>query len=282
MIKEINTQLIEDAVARLCVDANKVLPQDLCSKIESCENCENNPLANDILGDLQSNIEAAKELDVPVCQDTGMAVVFLEIGQDVHLVGKLLEDAVNDGVAKGYEDGFLRKSVVADPILRVNTNNNTPAVIHTSIVAGDEVKITVAPKGFGSENMSRIYMLTPAATEETIINCVVETIKEAGGNPCPPLVVGVGIGGDFELAAILSKKALCRPVSQRNSHEYYRELEDKILKAINDTGVGPQGFGGDTTALAVNIEKFATHIAGLPVAVNIGCHVTRHKTEIIK
>ncbi len=282
MIKEINTSLIEEAVARLCVEANKVLPQDLCSKLKECEGCETNSLAKDILADLQRNIDAATELDIPVCQDTGMAVVFMEIGQDVHFTGKLLRDAVNEGVARGYNEGLLRKSVVSDPILRSNTNNNTPAVLHTEIVAGNEVKITVAPKGFGSENMSKIYMLTPAASEEEIIECVVSTVKTAGGNPCPPLVVGVGIGGDFELSAILSKKALCRSISQRNGDKYYAQLEEKMLKRINETNVGPQGFGGNTTALAVNIEKYATHIASLPLAVNIGCHVTRHKTEIIK
>ena len=282
MVKEINTSRIEEAVKRLCIEANKVLPEDLCRRLDGCEKCESNPLAKDILSDLKENIAAAKELNIPVCQDTGMAVVFLEIGQDVHLEGKLLNDAVNDGVAAGYKEGLLRKSVVSDPIQRVNTDDNTPAVIHTSVVAGDEVKVTVAPKGFGSENMSRIYMLTPAATEEKIIECVVDAVKTAGGNPCPPLVVGVGIGGDFELSALLSKKALCRPVEERHPEEYYRLLEEKMLTAINETGVGPQGFGGDTTALAVNIEKFATHIAGLPLAVNIGCHVTRHKTETIK
>ena len=282
MINEINTNRIEEAVKRLCIEANKVLPEDLCSRINACEKCEKNPLAKNILSDLKSNLSAARELDIPVCQDTGMAVVFVEIGQDVHLVGKLLTDAINDGVAAGYTEGLLRKSVVADPIERVNTDDNTPAVIHTSIVDGDEVKITVAPKGFGSENMSRVYMPTPAATEEKIIECVVDAVKTAGGNPCPPLVVGVGIGGDFELSALLSKKALCRPVSERHPEEYYRNLEEKMLTAINGTKVGPQGFGGDTTAFAVNIEKYATHIAGLPLAVNIGCHVTRHKTEIIK
>ncbi len=282
MIKEIDTAKIKDAVKRLSIEANKVLPADLCARINLCGKCEKNPLAKNILSDLQANLDAAVELDVPICQDTGMAVVFLEIGQDVHLTGQLLTDAVNQGVAEGYTEGLLRKSVVDDPIKRVNTDDNTPAVIHTSIVAGNEVKLTVAPKGFGSENMSRIYMLTPAATEEKIIECVVDAVKNAGGNPCPPLVVGVGIGGDFELSALLAKKALCRGVSERHPEEYYRELEEKMLIAINETGVGPQGFGGDTTALAVNIEKYATHIAGLPLAVNIGCHVTRHKTEIIK
>jgi len=282
MINEISTDRIKEVVKRLCIEANKVLPEDLCSRINACESCEKNPLAKNILSDLKSNLTAAAELDIPICQDTGMAVVFLEIGQDVHLTGKLLTEAVNEGVAEGYTEGLLRKSVVADPIKRVNTNDNTPAVIHTEIVEGSEVKVTVAPKGFGSENMSRVYMLTPAATEDKIIECVVDAVKTAGGNPCPPLVVGVGIGGDFELSALLSKKALCRPIGQRHPDAYYCELENRMLEAINETNIGPQGFGGDTTALAVNVEKYATHIAGLPLAVNIGCHVTRHKTEIIK
>ena len=210
-----------------------------------------------------------------------MAVVFLEIGQDVHFVGGSLEGAVNDGVRKGYTDGLLRKSVVADPIRRVNTNDNTPAIIHTRIVDGDNVKITVAPKGFGSENMSGIRMLTPAATREDIISAVVDIVKTAGSNPCPPMVIGVGIGGDFEYAAILAKRALCRSGDERNSDPYYAEMEADMLSSVNALGIGPQGFGGKTTALYVNIESFATHIAGLPVAVNIGCHVTRHATEIL-
>ena len=227
------------------------------------------------------NLDAAKKLDIPICQDTGMAVVFAEIGQDVHLVGGDFEKAVNDGVALGYTEGLLRKSVVSDPLERINTNDNTPAVIHTRIVSGESVKITVAPKGFGSENMSRIKMFTPSATKEEIMDFVVETVKIAGGNPCPPVVLGVGIGGDFESCAILSKKALCRDVNVRNPKKLYSEMEEVLLERINGTNIGPQGFGGKTTALAVNVETAPTHIAGLPVAVNVGCHVTRHKTIIL-
>ena len=281
MIREINSDKILEAVASLCVMANKTLPEDLCNCISCSKNNETNILAKDILNDLEKNISAAREYDIPVCQDTGMAVVFVEIGQDVHIVGDLLEDAINKGIAKGYENGYLRKSVVKDPINRINTNDNTPGIIHTQIVKGDKIKITVAPKGFGSENMSRIYMLNPSVSEEDIIDKVVETVILAGGNPCPPLVVGVGIGGDFEMAAILSKKALCRSVSKHNEDDYYANLEKKILDRINKTGIGPQGFGGDTTALAVLIETYPTHIAGLPLAVNIGCHVSRHKSIII-
>lgn len=282
MIKEINTSLIESSIASLCIEANKTLPCDLCRAIDNAQNCETLPLAKDILGDLKSNIEAAKNLNIPICQDTGMAVVFMEIGQDVHFTGKPLKEAVNCGVRLGYEEGLLRKSVVADPLRRKNTNDNTPAILHTEIVSGDKVKITVAPKGFGSENMSEIYMLNPSATQEDIIAKVVETVKIAGGNPCPPIVLGIGLGGDFELSALLSKKALCRPVSERNSDPFYAELEQKILIAVNESGVGPQGFGGKTTALAVNIMQYATHIAGLPLAINIGCHVTRHKTIVLE
>ena len=227
------------------------------------------------------NLDSAKKLDIPICQDTGMTVVFAEIGQDVHLVGGDFEKAVNDGVALGYTEGLLRKSVVSDPLERVNTNDNTPAVIHTRIVSGESVKITVAPKGFGSENMSRIKMFTPSATKEEIMDFVVETVKIAGGNPCPPVVLGVGIGGDFESCAILSKKALCRDVNVRNPKKLYSEMEEVLLERINGTNIGPQGFGGKTTALAVNVETAPTHIAGLPVAVNVGCHVTRHKTIIL-
>jgi fumarate hydratase subunit alpha len=282
MIKEIDTKRIEQAVAELCIQTNKILPTDLSNAI-SCAKCsECSDLGKDILEDLEKNIEAAKELDIPVCQDTGMAVVFLEIGQDVHLVGKPLKEAINCGVRKGYCEGLLRKSVVSDPLLRVNTDDNTPAIIHTEIVEGDKIKLTVAPKGFGSENMSRIYMLTPAADKQTIIDKVVETVKLAGGNPCPPMVIGVGIGGDFELSAYLSKKALCRPISVPNANPFYAELEEEILNAVNKTGVGPQGFGGSTTALSVAVEQYPTHIAGLPLAINIGCHVTRHKTIVIE
>ena len=280
-MREIDVALITDCIEALCIDANKVLPTDLCGKICAARQSESNVGAKGILADLERNIEAAKELDVPVCQDTGMAVIFLEIGQDVHLVGGNLTAAVNEGVRRGYDRGYLRKSVVADPLRRKNTDDNTPAVIHTTIIDGDSVNITVAPKGFGSENMSGVRMLTPSATREEVIAAVVDIVKAAGSNPCPPMVVGVGIGGDFEYAALLAKKALCRSADTPNPDEYYAALEQDMLTAVNQTGIGPQGFGGDTTALYVNIEQYPTHIAGLPVAVNIGCHVTRHKSAKI-
>ena len=273
--------LVRDAVAELCIKANKCLPDDIVSTIEKAQGSEKNPLAKEILNDICKNCALAKEYDIPVCQDTGMAVVFLKIGQDVHFVGGNLNDAVNEGVKIGYEKGLLRKSVVLDPLNRVNTNDNTPAVIHLEIVGGEEVEITVAPKGFGSENMSKIYMLTPFDSRAGVINSVLDCVKKASGNPCPPIVVGVGIGGDFEQCALLSKKALLRDIGRRNADPYYGELETELLEKINDLGIGPQGFGGNTTALAVNIETAPTHIAGLPVAVNIGCHVTRHKTKRI-
>ncbi|MBQ2816268.1 MAG: fumarate hydratase [Clostridia bacterium] len=280
-MKEIDVSIIKESIAALCIKANKRLTPDLVDAIKRATETETSPLAKSIMSDIELNLEAADELSLPICQDTGMAVIFLEIGQDIHFVGGSLEDAVNEGVRKGYTDGLLRKSVVADPIRRVNTNDNTPAIIHTRIVDGDSVKITVAPKGFGSENMSGIRMLTPAATREDIINAVVDIVKTAGSNPCPPMVIGVGIGGDFEYAAILAKRALCRSGDERNSDPYYAELEADMLLSVNALGIGPQGFGGNTTALYVNIESFATHIAGLPVAVNIGCHVTRHATVIL-
>ena len=280
-MKEINVSKVRDAVAELCIEANKVLPDDITCAIEKAKLSEENPLAKEILNDLCKNCQMAKELDVPVCQDTGMAVVFLKIGQDVHFVGGNLNAAVNEGVKIGYEKGLLRKSVVSDPINRVNTGDNTPAVIHLEIVDGDEVEITVAPKGFGSENMSKIYMLTPFDSRKGVVDSVLDCVKKASGNPCPPIVVGVGIGGDFEECALLSKKALCRDTSKPNENPFYKELEEELLNEINKTGIGPQGFGGVTTALAVNIETAPTHIAGLPVAVNIGCHVTRHKTKRI-
>ena len=273
--------LVRDAVAELCIKANKCLPDDIVSTIEKAQGSEKNPLAKEILNDICKNCALAKEYDIPVCQDTGMAVVFLKIGQDVHFVGGNLNDAVNEGVKIGYQKGLLRKSVVSDPLNRVNTNDNTPAVIHLEIVDGDEVEITVAPKGFGSENMSKIYMLTPFDGRNGVIDSVLDCVKKASGNPCPPIVVGVGIGGDFEQCALLSKKALCRDTRLRNENPYYKELEEELLEKINELGIGPQGFGGNTTALAVNIETAPTHIAGLPVAVNIGCHVTRHKTKRI-
>ena len=280
-MREISVKCISEAVEKLCIKANKILPSDLAENIGRCKSCERNNLAKDILSDLEANLDAAIELDIPICQDTGMAVVFLEIGQDVHFTDGNLYDAVNEGVHNGYINGFLRCSVVGDPLRRVNTKDNTPAVIHTTIVDGENVKITVAPKGFGSENMSKLKMLTPASGREDIINYVLDCVKIAGGNPCPPIVLGIGIGGDFEQCAVLAKKALCRSVSVKNSDEFYREMEAEILERVNKLDIGPQGFGGDTTALSVAIETAPTHIAGLPVAVNFGCHVTRHSTQII-
>lgn len=281
-MKEIDVSRISDTVARLCIEANKILPDDIKRAIENAVGCEQNPLGKSVLCDLCENMDAAARLDIPVCQDTGMAVVFLEIGQDIHLTGGDLYDAVNDGVKNGYHDGLLRKSVVSDPLRRVNTDDNTPAVIHTKIVSGDRIRITVAPKGFGSENMSGIKMLTPAHSRQGVIDAVLEIVKSASNNPCPPMVIGVGIGGDFEQCAYLSKLALCRSIDVRNSDDYYCELENELLEKINALDIGPQGFGGNTTALAVNIEYAPTHIAGLPVAVNIGCHVTRHRSEVIE
>ena len=272
---------ITQKVRELCISANKVLPCDLTDRIDKCAGCETSALGRSIFDDMKANIAAAKELDIPVCQDTGMAVVFVEVGQDVHIEGDLLEDAVNKGVRMGYTEGLLRCSVVRDPLRRVNTGDNTPAVIHTRIVAGDRIKITVAPKGFGSENMSRLRMFTPASGREDIIAYIAETAKIAGGNPCPPMVLGVGIGSDFEGCALLAKKALCRSLDTPNPDEFYRAMETDALTAVNATGVGPQGFGGSVTALAVNIEAAPTHIAGLPVAVNVGCHVTRHASAEI-
>ena len=281
MIREISVEKITETVSELCIRANKKLPCDIEEKISSAEKCETCDLAKSVLNDLKRNITAAGEYDLPICQDTGMAVVFLRIGQDVHLTGGSLYAAVNEGVRQGYEKGLLRKSVVGDPLNRVNTNDNTPAVIHTVITEGDKVKITVAPKGFGSENMSGVKMLTPFDGRAGVVNAVLEIVKKASNNPCPPMVVGVGIGGDFEQCALLSKLALCRSTDKRNPDPFYKELEDELLEKINLLDIGPQGFGGKTTALAVNIEKAPTHIAGLPVAVNIGCHVTRHATEVI-
>lgn len=280
-MREIDSKLISDTIAELCVEANLHLPCGMRECIENAAKSEKSELCKSVLGDITANIDAAKELSVPICQDTGMAVVFAEIGQDVHIVNGSFEEAVNTGVAKGYVDGKLRLSIVCDPLQRVNTNNNTPAVIHTRIVDGDKIKLTVAPKGFGSENMSRLKMFTPSATKEDIINFVIDTVSVAGSNPCPPIVVGVGIGGDFEYSAYLAKKALCRDLNTRNPEPLYNEMEQTMLAEINKLGIGSQGFGGTVTALYVNIEQAPTHIAGLPVAVNMGCHVTRHAEKII-
>ena len=281
-MREINASLITETVSRLCIDANLHLPCGMKECISSCIDKEESPLGKSVLGDIVSNIDCADELGVPICQDTGMAVIFAEVGQDVHIVGGAFEDAVNTGVADGYVKGRLRLSIVGDPLLdRKNTNNNTPAVIHTRIVPGDKISLMVAPKGFGSENMSRLKMFTPSATRQDIVDFVAETVSVAGSNPCPPIVVGVGIGGDFEYSAYLAKKALCRDLAERNPDPDYAQIEQDMLTAINKLGIGSQGFGGTVTALYVNIEKSATHIAGLPVAVNIGCHVTRHAHEVI-
>lgn len=279
-MREIKAETITETVARLCVQANLRLPCGMRECIENAAKSEESPICKSVLGDITANLDCADELGVPICQDTGMAVIFAEIGQDVHISGDF-EDAVNQGVARGYVDGKLRLSVVSDPLERVNTGDNTPAIIHTRLVSGDKIRLTVAPKGFGSENMSRLKMFTPSASQEDIVNFVVETTSIAGSNPCPPIVVGVGIGGDFEQCALLAKKALCRDLSVRNPKPLYAELERKMLDGINRLGIGSQGFGGTVTALYVNIEQAPTHIAGLPVAVNMGCHVTRHSEAII-
>lgn len=275
-MREIDVKELTSCIKQLCIQANKELPCSVKKAISKAREQECSEICKSVLGDLEENIQAAKELDVPVCQDTGMAVVFLEIGQDVHFVGGDLNEAVNEGVRQGYLEGLLRLSVVADPIRRGNTNDNTPAILHTSIIPGDKVKIMVAPKGFGSENMSAIRMFTPSATRQEIIGFVVDTVRKAGSNPCPPVIVGVGIGGDFEQCALLAKQALCRDLDQPNPDPFYAELEQEMLQQVNQLGIGSQGFGGDVTALGLNIETYATHIAGLPVAVNMGCHVTRH------
>ncbi len=279
-MRVVKAEDITKTVKELCIDANRILPCDLEKLIGESVDKETNETGKSILGDICANMDAAREMNIPVCQDTGMAVIFVEVGREVYIDGNF-EDAVNEGVRQGYVDGLLRKSVVRDPIRRGNTDDNTPAIIHTRIVDGDKIKITAAPKGFGSENMSRLKMFTPSATIDEIVGFVTETVKVSGSNPCPPIVLGVGIGGDFEMVAYLAKKALCRDVSERNPDPFYAELEQRMLEEANKTGVGPQGFGGDTTALAVNIETYPTHIAGLPVAVNVGCHVTRHKTAEI-
>lgn len=272
----IEVDKVTETIKEMCIEANYFLTEDMEQALFSAKETEKSDLGKRILDQLQENLRIAGEDGIPICQDTGMTVVFMEIGQDVHFTGGLLEDAVNEGVRKGYEEGFLRKSVVADPLIRENTKDNTPAVIYYEIVQGDKVKITVAPKGFGSENMSRVFMLKPADGIEGVKDAVLTAIKDAGPNACPPMVVGVGIGGTFEKCALLAKKALTRPVNEHSAIPYVKELEEELLERINKTGIGPGGLGGITTALAVNINTYPTHIAGLPVAVNICCHVNRH------
>lgn len=275
-MRTIHTEEIISNIRQMCIEANHMLTPDMQKALECAVTDEKSPIGQKVLGQLQDNLQIAQEDTIPICQDTGMAVVFLEIGQDVHFEGGSLTDAINEGVRQGYVDGYLRKSVVKDPLIRENTKDNTPAVIHYDLVPGDKVKITVAPKGFGSENMSRIFMLKPADGIEGVKNAILTAVKDAGPNACPPMVVGVGIGGTFEKCALLAKKALTRPVDERSSIPYAKELEEEMLTTINRLGIGPGGLGGSTTALAVNIDTYPTHIAGLPVAVNICCHVNRH------
>ncbi|MBR5406951.1 MAG: fumarate hydratase [Lachnospiraceae bacterium] len=280
-MRELNVSVITDNLKDMCIEAAHYLTDDMKDCLNSAEKCEESPLGRQILEQLKENLDIAGKDMIPICQDTGMAVVFAEIGQDVHFTGGSLEEAINEGVRRGYVDGYLRKSVVSDPIIRENTKDNTPAVIHYDIVPGDKVRLTIAPKGFGSENMSRIYMLKPADGIDGVKEAILNAVSEAGPNACPPMVVGVGIGGTFEKCAILAKKALTRPVNKRSDVGYIAELEEEMLEKINNLGIGPGGLGGSTTAFAVNIETYATHIAGLPVAVNICCHVNRHSVRII-
>ena len=275
----IELEKIKDTIKEMCIEANHFLTDDMKQALNNAKETEKSQLGKQILGQLQENLCIAGEDMIPICQDTGMAVIFMEIGQDVHFTGGVLEDAINEGVRRGYVDGFLRKSVVADPLIRENTKDNTPAVIHYEMVPGDRVKITVAPKGFGSENMSRVFMLKPADGMEGVKEAIMTAVKDAGPNACPPMVVGVGIGGTFEKCALLAKKALTRPVNERSSIPYVKEMEEELLEKINATGIGPGGLGGTTTAFAVKINTYPTHIAGLPVAVNICCHVNRHSVR---
>ena len=279
-MREISAQQITETVRRLCIEANCHLPQDMKNCIQTSLKLEDWPGAKEILERIVENYEIADTENLPICQDTGVACVFLKMGQDVHIDGDI-QEAVNEGVRRGYRDGYLRKSVVRDPLDRVNTGDNTPAFIYYELVPGDQVEITVAPKGFGSENMSQIKMLRPSDGVQGVVDFVVQAVKEAGPNPCPPIVVGVGIGGTFDKAALLAKKALLRSTDAPNENPFYARLEQELLEKINALGIGPQGLGGRTTALAVNIETMPTHIAGLPVAVNINCHVTRHQTEVL-
>jgi fumarate hydratase subunit alpha len=280
-MRTIDVQIVTQNIKEMCIEANHFLSRDMKDVMLSAKKSEEAPLGRQILEQLEENMKIAEEDMIPICQDTGMAVIFMEIGQDVHFEGGALSDAVNEGVRQGYVEGFLRKSVVKDPIERVNTGDNTPAIIHYDIVPGDSVKITVAPKGFGSENMSRVFMLKPADGIEGVKNAILTAVKDAGPNACPPMVVGVGIGGTFEKCAIMAKKALTRPANEHSDIPYVKELEEEMLQKINMTGIGPGGLGGSSTALAVNINTYPTHIAGLPVAVNICCHVNRHAVRIL-
>lgn len=280
-MRTLSVHVVTENIREMCIEANHFLSEDMKCAMEKAKETEEAPLGRQILRQLQENMEIAGEDMIPICQDTGMAVIFMEIGQEVHLEGGSLEEAIHEGVRQGYTEGFLRKSVVKDPLFRENTKDNTPAVIHYEIVPGEQVKITVAPKGFGSENMSRVFMLKPADGIEGVKKAVLTAVKDAGPNACPPMVVGVGIGGTFEKCAIMAKKALTRPVNERSPIPYVCEMEQELLQKINATGIGPGGLGGTTTALAVNIETYPTHIAGLPVAVNICCHVNRHAVRVL-
>lgn len=277
-MKSISVEQITQAVKEMCIRANCCLEEDVRAALERGQAAEQSAVAKGILQQLLKNADIAKERTMPICQDTGMAVFFAELGQEVHIEGGSLTDAINEGVRQGYAEGYLRKSVVADPIRRGNTGDNTPAVIHYDLVPGESLTLTIAPKGFGSENMSAVCMFKPSAGRQGIVDFIVDTVRKAGPNPCPPIVVGVGLGGTLEKCALLSKRALTRPLNSRHPDPYYAELEDELLKKINGLDIGPQGFGGDTTALGVNVETFPTHIAGMPCSVNISCHVTRHET----
>lgn len=281
MIREVNSEIITETIAKMCIEANCVIAPEIKAAIETAKQTEESEVGKTVLDNLLENARIAKEKMVPICQDTGMAVFFVELGKDVHIVGKNLTDAINDGVRKGYTEGYLRKSVVKDPLIRENTNDNTPAVIYTEQTDGDKIKITYAPKGFGSENKSALKMLNPSDGEQGVIDFVIDTVRKAGANPCPPMVVGVGIGGTMDKAAYLAKKALTREITTENETEYYADMEKQLFEKINMLGIGPQGMGGTVTALGVNIEVFPTHIAGLPVAVNINCHATRHASVVI-
>lgn len=280
-MREIHTEQIIETIKKMCIEANLTLSKDMKEAVKNAEYAEKSPIGKKILGQLEENMEIAKKEQIPICQDTGMTTVFLSIGQDIHIKGMNIEDAVNEGIRRGYEEGFLRKSVVNDPLIRKNTKDNTPGIIHYEIISGENIKITVAPKGFGSENMSRVYMLKPADGVEGVKKAVLETVLLAGPNACPPMVIGVGIGGNFEKCTFLAKKALTRNLNEYSNLSHIKKLEVELLEEINKTGIGPAGLGGKMTALGVNIETYPTHIAGLPVAINICCHVNRHISTVI-